>query len=642
MRTHTGLAAVLLVLLAACASPNGPTSEASPSLSSLSLVADVVSGESPLTVNFTVAGVDSEDASLLYTWDFGQGKQLEGSASRTFTYRRAGTFNASVTVSDGEESNTSTVDITVADRTAPIDPGNAAPTVDLRADVTQGGAPLRVKFRTEATDADQDVLSYNLNFGDGTVLKSRDAVHTYRRPGSYTASMTVSDGQGHVVSDDVEITINDTPPDAPPPPPDTPEVDEPPVVTLVAEASTGTVPVTTTFTARAADPEGRALTYNWTFAPGAARSGDPTESYTYRTPGTFQASVSVSDGTHEVKSRPVEVTVGVPGGPVPAANRNPSLDLQVSPAQGVAPLAVTLTARADDPDGDVLRYSFDFDDGSVLPDSPQAVQRRTYQNPGYYYVYVEVTDGRGGYAWDFAELRVGEPGGSAPPSTPGPTPPPEQPTPPAPPTTPPPPPGQPSPPPAPPEEPAPPAPPPEPAPPPGQPAPPPGEPAPPPEEPSPPPEEPTPPPGQPAPPPEQPVPPPEQPAPPPGEPAPPEEPTPPPPEEPAPPPEQPSPPEEPAPPPEEPAPPAPPEEPGPPPEEPSPPPEQPSPPPENPEPPPEEPAPPGNPAPPENPGPPEDPGPPENPGPPEDPGPPDDPGPPGNPGPPDDPGPPGG
>jgi PKD repeat protein len=318
-------------------------------------------------------------------------------------------------------------------------------------------------------------------------------------------------------------------------------VDEPPVVTLVAEPTTATVPVTTRFTARAADPEGETLTYTWTFAPGVTRGGEATESYTYRKPGTFQARVAVSDGTHEVQSRPVEVTVGAPGAPIPAANREPFVDLQASPSGGVAPLTVTLTAQATDSDGDVLRYSFDFDDGSTLPDTPQAVQRRTYRNPGYYYVYVEVTDGRGGYDWDYVEINVRGPQASAPPSSPSPTPPPAQPAPPAAPT---PPPSQPTP----------------PAPPPGQPTPParhpvnlhhlhllvnrrrllqnrarrpdnrrplqracaargtrtagqPSPPAPPPEEPAPPPEAPPPPPEQPAPP-EEPSPPPEPPAPP--------------------------------------------------------------------------------------------------------------------------------
>jgi PKD repeat protein len=178
----------LSAFLAACASTGNRTDEPSPSLTGLGLIADVVAGESPLTVNFTLTGIDSEDASLTYTWDFGQGTQLEGSASRTFTYRREGTFTASVTVSNGAESNTSTVDITVGDRTTPVTPGNVAPTVDLTADVTQGGVPLRVKFRTQATDADRDPLSYNLNFGDGVILKSRDAIHTYRQAGTYTAS----------------------------------------------------------------------------------------------------------------------------------------------------------------------------------------------------------------------------------------------------------------------------------------------------------------------------------------------------------------------------------------------------------------------------------------------------------------------
>jgi PKD repeat protein len=412
---------LLLLSLLACSTTGGSPgaqpsrpSEPGPGPSSLSaaLTADVTSGQSPLVVNFIARADVPDDETLFYTWDFGQGTQLEGSASRTFTYLKAGTFTASVTVSNGEESSTSTVNINVAEPSTPPDASNVAPVVDLTADMTEGGAPLRVKFRTQATDSDGDTLSYNLNFGDGTFLKSGNAVHTYRQPGTYTASVTVSDGQGHAVSDEVKITVSGEPPAAPPPPPDTPGVDDPPVVTVVAESTTGSTPVTTTFTAQAADPEGEALTYTWTFEPGVTREGSATESYTYSEKGTYQATVVVSDGTNEatneVASQPVEVIVVAPGEPIPEPNVEPSITVEVNPTEGVGPLAVTITANAEDPNGDELLYSFDFG-RSLLLNTPQAVQTRTFREFGYNYIYVEVTDGRGGYAWDYAYFEVLDP-----------------------------------------------------------------------------------------------------------------------------------------------------------------------------------------------------------------------------------------
>jgi hypothetical protein len=54
-----------------------------------------------------------------------------------------------------------------------------------------------------ATDADGDSLSYVLNFGDGTPS------------GTYTATVSVSDGHGNSVSQSIQIVVSDIPPGAP-------------------------------------------------------------------------------------------------------------------------------------------------------------------------------------------------------------------------------------------------------------------------------------------------------------------------------------------------------------------------------------------------------------------------------------------
>jgi len=40
-------------------------------------------------------------------------------------------------------------------------------------------------------------------------------VHTYEAKGTYTATVTVSDGHGHSVSETLQVTVNDIPPAKP-------------------------------------------------------------------------------------------------------------------------------------------------------------------------------------------------------------------------------------------------------------------------------------------------------------------------------------------------------------------------------------------------------------------------------------------
>lgn len=85
--------------------------------------------------------------------------------------------------------------------------GNTPPTVDFTADTLEGAAPLVVSFTTTASDPDGDSLRYTLDFGDGQSLDTRNVTHTYRQAGTYTAAVTVDDGQGGIVSDTLTIEV---------------------------------------------------------------------------------------------------------------------------------------------------------------------------------------------------------------------------------------------------------------------------------------------------------------------------------------------------------------------------------------------------------------------------------------------------
>ena len=73
-----------------------------------------------------------------------------------------------------------------------------------------------VTFSVQASDPDGDVLSYSIDFGDGTANGTGSQVaHRYMAKGTYTATVTVSDGHDHSVSKTLQVTVNDAVPAKP-------------------------------------------------------------------------------------------------------------------------------------------------------------------------------------------------------------------------------------------------------------------------------------------------------------------------------------------------------------------------------------------------------------------------------------------
>ncbi|GIJ26209.1 hypothetical protein Vqi01_13710 [Micromonospora qiuiae] len=74
---------------------------------------------------------------------------------------------------------------------------NAPPVVTATATPTTGIAPVTVAFSGTATDAEDDTpFTYAWDFGDGGTADTLDATHTYTTPGTFTATLTVTDKRG--------------------------------------------------------------------------------------------------------------------------------------------------------------------------------------------------------------------------------------------------------------------------------------------------------------------------------------------------------------------------------------------------------------------------------------------------------------
>ncbi|MFF5970943.1 ThuA domain-containing protein [Streptomyces sp. NPDC012769] len=88
-----------------------------------------------------------------------------------------------------------------------------SPVAEASANKTSGVAPLRVAFSSAGTtDADGDTLTYTWDFGDGGTSTGADPTYTYRRNGTYTATVTAKDPSGRTGSASVHVVVGNTAP----------------------------------------------------------------------------------------------------------------------------------------------------------------------------------------------------------------------------------------------------------------------------------------------------------------------------------------------------------------------------------------------------------------------------------------------
>ena len=97
--------------------------------------------------------------------------------------------------------------------TQPTGTPNLRPTAAFSSDVTEGSAPLEVRFDASASsDPDGNIVSYDWAFGDGNTGSGQTATHTYPDAGSYTPRLTVTDERGASHSQNgAPITVNSPP-----------------------------------------------------------------------------------------------------------------------------------------------------------------------------------------------------------------------------------------------------------------------------------------------------------------------------------------------------------------------------------------------------------------------------------------------
>ncbi len=271
------------------------------------LAAEPTSGPAPLSVTFSAAG--STGPIVSFTIDFGDGSPAytgtDLTVSVSHTYNEAGTYTATLTVQDAQGRRAT------HSRTITVLPGTTA---SLGVTPASGPAPLEVIFVVQATAAPgRRIVRWKLEFGDDNALEfTADTTsldlsipYQYSEPGTYQATLTVTDNLAFIATAQVTVTVT-TPP---------------PSVQLTASPEDGDAPLPVTFTCSASAGPGAKITKWMLYFGDGSFTGEEglevetlgrTRNYTYTQAGSYTATFKVWDTLNQTSETTVTIEVTEP------------------------------------------------------------------------------------------------------------------------------------------------------------------------------------------------------------------------------------------------------------------------------------------------------------------------------------------
>ena len=328
-----------------------PEPPALPAAPEAAFSGDPLSGDAPLTVQFTDLSTNEPTA---WEWSFGDGGEAD-TQHPEHTFTTAGTFTVSLTAANagGEDTVVHTGYITVTEPPEPPTP----PVADFEAEPTAGEAPLTVQFTDRSTN---EPTAWEWDFGDGSGAAVPNPEHTYDEPGSYTVALTVTNADGNDTETQIDLIVVVEPPPLP----------NPPEADFTATPVAGEAPLRVVFRdCSSNEPE----SWSWSFGDGA-QSTEREPTHVYEQAGTYTVALTVTnaDGSDTVERSAWILVIDPPTPPL--------ADFRADPRAGQAPLHVTLTDMSS---GEPTSWVWDFGDGNQ---STLRHPTHIYEEPGTYTV----------------------------------------------------------------------------------------------------------------------------------------------------------------------------------------------------------------------------------------------------------------
>ena len=244
------------------------------------------------------------------------------------------------------------------------------PVADFTADPPTGVAPVTVSFTDRSAGT---VVYWSWSFGDGEGSTSQNPSHTYNEIGTYSVTLTVSDG---ITSSSQSKTIT--------------VIHSKSVADFIASPTSGAPPLTVSFT----DTSGGGNTgWLWEFGDGGT-STDQNPIHTYSNPGIYSVTFRTSEPGGISDPRTITVVAYDPLIHPPVAN------FSVFPMLGLVPFAAEFV---DTTTGNVIGWHWDFGDGTTSTDRNPS---HTYATAGIYTVSLTATGPGGSDTYTRADCIV--------------------------------------------------------------------------------------------------------------------------------------------------------------------------------------------------------------------------------------------
>ena len=348
----------------------------------VALTIDPASGEAPLDINAECGITDTEATVTSYEFDPGDGSPVQTSPDGSFshTYQNPGSYQATCTAyADGGAGETS-VPVTVSVQ----DMQGVPPVIDsFTVTPTSGYAPLSVTLTCNAHDPDGgDIESIEWYLGDSqwpelTTDNNFTFTHEYTQPGTYTAHCVVWDEEeDSAASDNITITVN------------------PPVMyhqlSVTVDPGSGEAGTVTSNTQDISCPGD--CSENYVDGAEVLLTASPADGFIF---SGWTGDCAACAGNQECTVT-MDADKTCNAAFVPAPNEPPVINsFTVEPSSGEAPLDVTVTCQAADPDGAVASYDFNPGDGSAPLASDDGSFSYTYTAAGAYQATCKAYDDDG-------------------------------------------------------------------------------------------------------------------------------------------------------------------------------------------------------------------------------------------------------
>ena len=257
-----------------------------------SFTASPQTGVAPLLVTLDASASSYLHGTISsYSWNFGDGQsQVTTNKSVTHNYGTPGSYTAVLTVKDSD-GDTSQVSKVISARALPIASFTTSP--------ASGVAPLTVNLDASASIyLNGTIASYGWSFGDGQslVTAGKTITHAYLLPGSYTASLTVTDSDGDSASFQRVILVRSLP-----------------TSSFTATPQSGFAPLSVVLDASSSSYAGGTITsYGWNFGDGqTSMTTAKSVTHIFTSAGSYTVVLTVKDSDGDSATSQSVITVNI-------------------------------------------------------------------------------------------------------------------------------------------------------------------------------------------------------------------------------------------------------------------------------------------------------------------------------------------